>query len=269
MKKESAPVRKQRDLEAWELWKREWDDTGDEANQHWPDLFKRMKGAVDMKLRDYGGKVDVPEAVIKNLAFQGVVDGVKTYDPTHSSGSALFTHVVNKVNEHVRRPVQQAQNAGHRTPEHRGYGARREFHSAVEEFEAINSYQPNDQELAGFVKQEKNRFSSLYKQIKRNPEASIARFRNDVVQSAPGVSAAIGEAVSVNVGKEDYALQQVRYQLSTGLPQDEQLLKVMNMSNSGKTGKQISKALGITEPQVSVLKRKVVGMLDKEMSRRR
>lgn len=270
MSQKEAASRREQDTYAWQRWKDETDKTGNEANQFWGPLMKRMKPAQDAFLRQYGGKTDMPESAIRAHSFKGVVEGVRTWDPKHEGGAALFTHVTNKVRDGSRRYVQQGQNAGHRTPEHRAYSARAEYEAALSDFEATHGYEPNDSQLADFLLEDKTRYPSITKNMtKKNRVAHVERFSMDLNLSAPGVGGAIQENVSLKIPKEDTAVQELKYQLNTGMAADQQKAQVLDLLLSGKSGAQIARKLSIGESKVSLIRRELVQRLNKELSRRR
>lgn len=246
-------ARKDRDTDLWVQWHEEKQRTGLDNNQYWKPLFQQMAPAAHTFVRKYAGKTEIPEAVLETKAKEGVIHGIREWDPNHKSGAALFSFVTTSVNNRTRRFVQERQGPV-RIPEHRGWGKITEFNSALEEYEAVHGYEPNDDQLAGYLNW---------------PKAHVEKMRRDLQNSAPGVGSAIRENVTIAIPKEDLAITELKFQLRTGRPADEQKLKALELFLDGKNGQEVARQLGIGESKVSQLRRELTNRLGRELGRRR
>lgn len=248
-----ASARRKKDETLWRRWDQVRRDTGVEDNEHFPDLYKQMSPAAHKFVRTYAGKTQIPDPVLEIKAKEGMLEGIRTWDPNHQSKAALFSFVTTTINNRTRRFVQERQGPV-RIPEHRGWGKITEFNSAIGEFEAERGYEPNDAELSEALSW---------------PVAHVERMRRDLLNSAPGVGKAIQENVSISIPKEDFALSELRFQLQGGSLKDQQKLKALELFLEGKNGQQVSRSLGIGESKVSQMRRELVTRLGRELGRRR
>jgi DNA-directed RNA polymerase specialized sigma subunit len=248
-----ASKRREQDELVWRKWDQTRRETGVENNEHFSDLYKRMAPAAHKFVRTYAGKTEIPEPVLEVKAKEGMLEGIRTWNPSHSSGAALFSFVTTTINNRTRRFVQERQGPV-RIPEHRGWSKITEFNSAIEEFEAERNHEPSDQELAQYMNW---------------PLAHVQRMRRDLLNSAPGIGKSIQENVSIQIPKEDMALSELRYQLQGGTPGDQQKLRALELFQQGMNGQQVAMQLGIGESKVSQIRRELVKRLGRELGRRR
>jgi len=243
--------RKDRDLQLWKNWKESTEESGSESNPHWEPLLSTVAmPAVHRFVSSYGGKTDIPESTIRSRAVEGAIQGLQTWDPSHKAGAALFTHVTNGVMNHSRRFIQERQG-NIRIPEHRGWSKITMYNNGIDDFEAEKGFEPNETQLAEHLGW---RLSHVQ---------DMAR---DLRMSAPGTGSVIQENVSVDIPKDDKVVSELKFQLSG--PKDEQKRKVLDLLLSGKNGQQIAKSLSIGESKVSQIRRQLVTMSQRELSRR-
>lgn len=251
MEKLSAE-RKENDLKLWEAWRSKTKETGDGQNEHLAPLLSSVGRASTDFVRRYGGKTDIPEAVLHNRAMDGVLKAITTYNPSHSKGAALYSYVVTEVANHCRRFINERQGPGHRIPEHRAWGKITEYKSALEEYELKHGHEPSDAQLAEFM---------------RKPESYIRSMRIDQRQSAPGLGSLIEDNVTMTIPKESRAVERVKFLLH-GTPDGELAIQVLELFLNNKNGQTIARTLGINSSKVSSLRTKVVRMLKEELGKR-
>lgn len=245
MKEKLSAARKAQDLKLWQ----DWDKEGRGYNPNWEPLFNAMKPLANRIVSKYGGKTDIPAATLQNFAFEGIVDGVGSWDPEHKSKAALSTHVTNAVNHRIRRFVQTFQNPGSRVPEHEGWSKFREYKDTKDEFEFEHGYEPSRQELS----------STLGWSLDQ-----VDRMEANVINAQPGTAGVLEEAVTRKISKEEAAIQEVKFQL---IADDDK--QVFELFLKGKSGQEIARALNMGEGKVSRIRNRLTSMVNREMSRRR
>lgn len=260
---------KGRDIELWEQWKQEHEQTGALNNQYWEPLVKQVAvPAARSFVSKFKGKTDVPESTIYSHALRKAQEGIVGWDPDHSSGASLYTFVHRAADNNSSRFIQSAQNPAERVPEHRGGQRRTEYMSAKERYEGEYNHVPTSEDLAKYIVGNDD-YPALNKLInKKNAVDYMDRFEQDVIKGAPGTAEVLSSAVSNHIPQDDLAVGRVRYKLSGGTKKDQEMLSVMELKLQGVSGGEISRRLGISASKVSNLSNAVVRMIQEEQRRR-
>lgn len=223
-------ARAQQDLELWQTWKQ------DPTPENLEPLLNSLQPVINRKLSEFRA-APVPPSAIQGAANLTVMKALNSYNP--DKGASVATHVGWNLKK-VRAYVIKHQNMG-RIPEHRAYNIQ-DFKDARADLTARMGFPPDAQTLAEELGWSLAEVTRMEKEL-----------RPDLIASLSLETDTLPEIESTR----DREVLRYIYQELTA---DERLVFEYTLGVNGKpelSAGNIAKTMGISQPKVSRIRRKI------------
>ncbi len=242
--KKKGKTRSQRDLEMWKKWKE------DPSDANLVPLMESLQGLVTSKVSEFR-TAPVPPSAVRGAANVAVMKALNTYNP--NKGAALHTYVSWHLKK-VRSFVVKYQNIG-RIPEHRAYRIT-EYKNAKAALTEKHDMPPDALTLSEHLGWSMAEVGRMENELRKDLIAS----RNLEADKLSDLEA--------ESGREREVLRYIYYDLD----KDERAVFEYSLGMNGKpklSAGQIAKKMGISQPKVSRLRKKIDNKINERLRQRR